>query len=149
MGICKTALKPRGGSFIKNAVGAAMVRLGRRPREIENDKQRINRRVLPPEGDVRHFNDSFVFQGASNNDVMFMSRLGFRDDGTMAEVWVFLDLGGNKIVNTNVLVSRDPADSAGISAGGLSYVYQPSDDTWRITYRGALDKAQQCYPVFP
>jgi hypothetical protein len=140
----KPILKPQGGSFIKNAVGTALVRLGRRSQEIGKDKERMNRRVLPPQGEHLHFNDSFVFQGSSNRDVMFMSRLGFRDDGTEAEVWVFLDLGGHKLVNTNTVVSLSAVSDTDISAGGLRYQYQPDDDTWHITYQGPLDNAEHC-----
>jgi hypothetical protein len=137
-------LQPQGGSFIKNAVGAALVRLGSRSQEIEKDKERINRRVLPPDGDPHHFNDSFVFQGSADDGVMFMSRLGFRDDGSVAEVWVFLDLDGQKLVNTNTLLTLSTASDTEVSAGGLSYVYQPDEDGWRITYDGPLDRAEHC-----
>ena len=137
-------LRPQGGPLLKNLLATALTRLGQRPADIERDLQKINRRVPPSPGNSEHYNDSFVFQGSSPDHEMFMSRLAFRGDGDSAEVWVFLDLGGRKLVNLNPIVHGVSRTDTQISAGGLTYAYDPSADRWRITYDGPLDGADHC-----
>ncbi len=137
-------LRPWQGSRIKTAAAAALVQLGRLRTDLAADRRRVNQRVPAQADDQQHYNDSFVFQGSSDDGVMFMSRLGFREDGSLAEPWVFLDLQGEKYVNDNTSVTLDAPERERISAGGLTYRYQAAADQWRITYDGPLDRAARC-----
>ncbi|MBN2801629.1 MAG: hypothetical protein JXR91_00900 [Deltaproteobacteria bacterium] len=130
-------LYPKGGGIIKNAVAASLVKHGISKYRADEDWEKINVRV-PPRGLKDNYNDSFVFQGSDNSGNMFMSRLGLREDGSIREVWVFLDIDGEKFTNEPILINgENPADET-IAAGGLSYTYI-DDGCWKIEFEGLLN----------
>lgn len=133
-------LHPRGGGLLKNTIAAGLCRLGQRRADIEGDREQINRRVPSPRPGEPHYNDSYVFQGTSDDGAMFMSRIGFRGDGSEAELWVFLDVDGTKHIHPETRVSVAAADRQRIAAGALTYDHDALRDQWHVTFEGPTDQ---------
>ncbi|RLB57658.1 MAG: hypothetical protein DRI34_07185 [Deltaproteobacteria bacterium] len=136
-------LRPRGGGLLKNLAATCLVALGQGRLASARHRKLADRRVPPSPPFDENYNDSFVFQGSGGDGTMFMSRVGLRGDGSRAEVWVFLDIDGRKLVNGDTLVPAR-ARQQHISAGGLSYRYLPERGGWRVSFSGALQGAGDC-----
>jgi len=137
----KSSMKPRGGIRIKNFIAWLMIRLGSQLEENRRSLELINQRVpVPEEKDEEDYNDSFVFEGSDKAGNLFMTRLGFRNGGRQAEVWLWLTLDENKYSIPVDRVDLTPEKDTLIKAGGLTYTcLDPQKGTWRIQYEGPLE----------
>ena len=139
----KYSMCPRGGPRWKNCLGYLLIRAGvkRGKTDTVTDPVQINSRVPAPEGTPEdQYNDSFVFQGADEKGNLVMTRIGFRDGGKLAEVWLWMSLNGTKFYNSNQFIRFDTPDISGLEAGGLRF--QCTDKNrgqWRIEWEGALE----------
>lgn len=134
----QTGMSPRGGRRIKNALGFLLIRSGRKRSNDTLVPELVNRRVPVPAGESEtDYNDSFVFQGSDERGNLFMTRLGFRDGGKSAELWVWTALEGAVYANVIKTVQCDPPVKEGIAAAGLTYVCEDErKGIWAIAFDG-------------
>jgi len=135
-------LRPKGGSRLKNRLAELMVKEGATVhREIENFSF-VNKRISPTDSEnCDNYNDSFVFQGYDpDQGVGFLTRLGFRDDGELTEVWFWLDVDGKIYYNRDQFFRNDPRDTEGIAKGGVSF-RSLKDDEFEIRWSGPMEPA--------
>ena len=99
-----------------------------------------NQRIPPlPGRPLQNYNDSFVFQGSDASGNLIMTRLGFREDGSMVEVWLWMVIKGSKYAMTDNYVKLDKPNAKTIEAKGLVFnCIDDANNTWRITYRGPI-----------
>ncbi len=136
----RDGLAPEGGSRIKNALAIAMVKSGAKKRPEWQSVSLADGRVPIPEGlEEAHYNDSFVFQGADAQGNVLLTRLGFRDGGKEAEVWMWGAFNGERFANDKRYVKlTSDANSLDIAAAGLRFELVTTGE-WRLTYKGTLN----------
>ena len=136
----RDGLAPEGGSRIKNALAIAMVKSGAKKRPEWQSVSLADVRVPIPEGlEEAHYNDSFVFQGADSQGNVLLTRLGFRDGGKDAEVWMWGAFNGERYSNDERYVKlTSDANSLDIAAAGLSFELIREGE-WCLTYKGTLN----------
>jgi len=146
MGTMKSdQLKPVGGPFWKNWSAWALINLGNLTRENKIDISEANHRIpVLPGRPIENYNDSFVFQGSDAKGNLIMTRLGFREDGSMVEVWVWLVINGKKYSIVDDVISISRPDPEAISANGLSFLcHNDEKNIWQIRYSGPLSPGIQ------
>lgn len=137
----KEILYPHGGGFIKNTLASLMLSRSSVGSETEINKKLINSRVPPRDGLVvgekdEHYNDSFVFQGSDKEGRLFMTRLGFRSDGSICDTWLWMRLNNKKFVSPVTTVEGTSKDK--IKAADITYT-PLEEGCWKISYKGPLD----------
>ena len=134
-------LRPVGGPRWKNYFAWLLIKAGRAAGENRIIPELANRRVpVPPGKTEEDYNDSFVFQGSDDKGNLLMTRLGFREGGKYAEVWVWMILGGKKYHIAEDIHHLDMKNQEGICAGGLEFhCPDESEWNWNIRYRGPLE----------
>ncbi|MFC1668887.1 hypothetical protein ACFL20_00725 [Spirochaetota bacterium] len=135
-------LRPLGGSAIKNFLARRMLNRSHIGKNTEIDYELANKRVPPEKGLIvgksdMHYNDSFVFQGSDDSGNLFMTRLGFRGDGTDVDIWLWFVLDKKKYVIGSDYEKIDDAGLSSISCRGLTYEYA-GEGSWRIAYKGSI-----------
>jgi len=135
------SMRPLGGPTWKNLAAYALVRSGGALRENRIDMSRVNERIPPlPGRSIENYNDSFVFEGSDANGNLIMTRLGFREDGSTVEVWVWMVLGGRKLAIPLDITKLASPTGRELEALGLSYeCIDRRNGTFRIRYRGPLE----------
>jgi len=134
-------LYPHGGGIIKNTLASLMLKKSEIGTIKDINMDLVNSRVSPASGLVvgdenEFYNDSFVFQGSDDKGNLFMTRLGFRSDGTICDSWLWMRLNKKKYTSPTVIVENVHPEK--IEAAKLCYT--PLDKgCWNITYNGPLD----------
>lgn len=133
-------LRPVGGMRIKNILAHLLIKFGPTAAENEVGLDAVNGRIPPADGKpIEDYNDSFVFLGMDAENTLVMTRLGFREDGRLVEVWVWMIVDGKRYsipVNT---IQDGPRGGESLEAGGLSYFCSDKKaGTWRIGYDGPM-----------
>ncbi|MDC7232805.1 MAG: hypothetical protein PQJ58_06210 [Spirochaetales bacterium] len=133
-------LRPAGGSRLKNRTAAFMIRRGTSDHRTIEDFTFLDKRIHPSGSQSpEHYNDSFVFQGFdAQQEIGYLTRLGFRDDGALTEVWFWLDIKGKIYFNREQIYTDSPADREGLSKGGVSFT-PLGEDRFRISWTGLCE----------
>lgn len=135
-------LCPRGGPRWKNLLAYLLIKGGKKRTGTDAviDPEEFNRRVPPPQGiSTDQYNDSFVFQGGNDRGTLIMTRIGFRNGGRLAEVWLWISRKGTKYHNTNQCIELSDPDAGSLSEGGLSFTCTDTKQgTWKIEWQGPL-----------
>jgi len=106
-----------------------------------------NDRIPPLLGkEDENYNDSFVFEGSDNKGNLFMTRLGFRGDGSRGEIWLWMVLDGIKYVIPVDEDSIQGETSDKIAAGNLKFTCTDQETgSFKISYSGPLnDNIKNC-----
>ncbi len=134
-------IRPVGGAPWKNLAAWAIIKGGSALRQNQIGLSRANHRIPPAPGqDVTDYNDSFVFEGSDGEGNLVMTRIGFREGGDRAEMWLWMVLDGKKYWIPVDRADVDPTERRSVSAGELTYLCTDDAwDAWRITYEGPID----------
>jgi hypothetical protein len=136
----KSGLRPNGGSRLKNRLAELMIRKGASDHRSISDYSQVDVRIPPSASQsAEDYNDSFVFQGFNaEQEVGYLTRLGFRDDGELTEVWFWLDIKGKIYHNAEQFFDNSPADKSGLSKGGVGYRVLDEGE-YEITWNGKCE----------
>lgn len=134
-------LYPHGGGIIKNSLASLLLSKSDIGKSKVIQMDLVNSRVSPSTGLVvgdedEFYNDSFVFQGSDEKGNLFMTRLGFRGDGTICDSWLWVKLNNQKYT-CPIEIVKD-VHPGKVEAESLCYTPQ-KEGCWNITYSGPLD----------
>lgn len=140
----KSGLRPKGGSRLKNKLAELMIRKGASDHRSISEYSQVDVRIPPSTSQTGvDYNDSFVFQGFNaEQGVGYLTRLGFRDDGELTEVWFWLDVKGKIYYNREQFFHNSPADKTGLSKGGVTFRVL-NEGEYEITWKGKSEPDNQ------
>lgn len=133
----QSGLRPQGSRRIKNKLAELMIRKGSSDHRSITAYSQVDVRIPPSDSQTaQDYNDSFVFQGYSKSqEIGYLTRLGFRNDGALTEVWFWLDVKGKIYYNREQFLENSPADKEGISGGGVAYRVL-NESEYEISWKG-------------
>lgn len=136
----RDGLRPTGGRRIKTFLAYLLIKSGRSTKENSIPMDAVNERIPPVNGKgFEDYNDSFVFLGMDRDNNLIVTRLGFREDGSHVEVWVWMIIDGKRYSIPVNSIRATEANGQSIEAGGLSYrCIDKETGAWRITYGGPM-----------